>query len=265
MSDLRDVYLHDGDGNPIGSLGGALSIHDADVHRFIVNQHFHQYTATTTTFSVAATAGDTDINLADATGFAIGDHISLSGLNSEVVFPKITNLVGTVATLDRPIDHDYSIGDSITKTLISMDVVGTLASPQSFTLQPASGEIWHLTRILLEMTHVTAGDNGLFGGISALSNGVLLRRYDGATGTFSTFTNWKDNSDIVTDMYDVVYAARSGGGGAYGTNARGTFKNAGAIVYLDGTVGDYVEVLIQDDLSTLSSFRIKGQGHVEGF
>ncbi len=65
-------------------------------------------------------------------------------------------------------------------------------------------------------------------------------------------------------MYDVTYAARSGGGGAYGTNARGTFKNAGAVIYLDGDLGDYAEILIQDDLSGLTSFRIKAQGHPEG-
>lgn len=255
--------MHDGHGNPIGSLGGALSIHDADVHRQIVNRLFHQNTATTTTFASDASAGATSIVLTSATGFAIGNFISLAGANREVVFPKIINLVGTTATLDRPIDNNYLTGDSIVRVIISMDVAGTLASPQSFKLQPATGSVWHLTRILIEMTHSTSGDNGLFGNLPALTNGVVLRRYDGITGKFATFTIWRTNSDIVTDMYDVTYAARSGGGGNYGTNCRGTFTNAGAIIYLDGNNEDYVEVLIQDDISALDSFRIKGQGHFE--
>lgn len=264
MSLVRNVNLHDGLGNPIGSLSGALNIHNADVHRYIINSHFEQHTATTTTFAVAATAGDTSITLTSAAGFAIGDYVHLENGSFEPVHPKITNLVGTVATLDRPIDYSYAIGDNIIKTLINMNVAGTLASPQSFKLQPPTDQVWHIARILIEMTHATAGDNGLFGNLAALANGVVLRRHDGTTGQNNTFTIWKTNSDMVTDMYDVVYAARSGGGGAYGTNGRGTFTNAGAIVYLDGAAGDYVEILIQDNISTLASYKIKGQGHIEG-
>ena len=242
MSELRKVYLHDGLGNPIGSFSGALNVHDADVHRIVINRAFSQQSATTTTFSSAATAGDTQIVVASATGFAVGDFIQMYGATDiEPVHRRITAITGTTFTLDGPLDNSYAIGESVYIEIINMAQIGTLASPQSFKVKPMIGEVWHLTRILIEMTHTSAGDN-----------------------TYATFTNWKTNGDIVTDMYDVTYAARSGGGGAYGTNARGTFKNAGAIVYLDGTAGDYLEILIQDDISSLTSFRIKAQGHVEG-
>jgi hypothetical protein len=263
-TDVLKIGVFDGFGNPIGSLHGALDIHDADVHREIINKQLKQDTATTTTFSVAASAGDTQINLTSAAGFAVNDYLHISNATGEEnVLHKITALAGTVATLDMPIDRDYAIGDSITKSLVNMAVTGSLASPLSFKVEPRSGDVWHLYRILIEMTHTTAGDNGLFGNLPELTNGCVLRRYDGTTGTYNTYTNWKANGDLVTDMYDVVYAARSGGGGAYGTNGRGTFKNTGSIVYLDGTAGDYAELLIQDDLSSLTSFRIKAQGHFE--
>lgn len=262
MTQLRNVYIHDGFGNPISSLDGALDVHDAHVHNQVINRQFCQDTAATTTFAVDAPAGSTQITLTSATGFAIGDYLTLVNGGTEGVKPFITNLVGTVATLDRPLDFSFSIGDSITKTLVSMNVLGGLSTPQSFKISPDAGDIWHITRILMEMTHATAGDNGLFGDIPGLTNGVVIRRYDGLTGTFSTFTIWKTNSDIVTDMYDVTYAARSGGGGAYGTNCRGTFLATGAVVELNGDNGDYLELLIQDDLTGLASFRVKGQGHL---
>ena len=41
--------------------------------------------------------------------------------------------------------------------------------------------------------------------------------------------------------------------------------DAGSIVYVDGARGDYLELLIQDNLSALSSFRVKVQGHIEGY
>ena len=212
MTQIRNINLHDGSGNPIGSLSGALNIHDADVHTKIVNSQFSQTTATTTTFAAIATAGSTSITLTSATGFAIGSYLDIyNATQEELTKIQIINLVGSVVTLDRPLDFTYAIGDNIDKSLVNMNVIGTLASPQAFHVQPFGSDVWHLKRILIEMTHSSAGDNGLFGNITALTNGVVLRRYDGTTGVTSTFTNWKTNGDIVTDVYDVTYAARSGG------------------------------------------------------
>lgn len=113
--------------------------------------------------------------------------------------------------------------------------------------------------------NATAGDNGLLGNIPALSNGVVMRVYDGATGKFRTISNWKTNSGIVLDGYTVSYAARSGGGGAYGTNANGNiYDNSGAVIRLNGATGDYIEILVQNDLSSLLSFRQRLLGHIEG-
>ena len=260
----NEFRLTDGYGNPIGSFRGAIDIHNADVHREIVNRVFHLHTGVITTFAADAPAGSTEIELASATGFAVNDYMHIENGVVEQVHPRINSLVGTTATLDRPLDNEFVIGDSIEKSILSMNVLGSLASPVSFKVIPSSSEVMHLTRILIEMTHGTAGDNGLFGDLPALLNGVVLRRYDGTTGTYATFTNWKTNSDIVTDTGDVNYAQRSSGGGEYGTNSEGKFSDAGAIVYLDGSVGDYIEVLIQDDLTQLNSFRIKAQGHFEG-
>lgn len=264
--EAQKVALTDGFGNPLKSFNGAINTHDADVHHSFINHYFHQHTATETTFAANAPAGSTQITLTSATGFAVGDTIHIQDGVTEIVHPKITALVGTLVTLDRPIDNNYVIGDTITKAIISMDVSGTLASPQSFKTFPASTDIWHIETITIELTHSTAGDNGLFGNLTALTNGVVLRIYNATTGLYTTLANWKTNSDIVVDIGNITYSARSGGGGSYGTNSIGNFKsNTGSVVFVDGTVGDYMEILIQDDLSTLDSFRIKVQGHIEGY
>jgi hypothetical protein len=259
------ISLHDGLGNPLKSFNGAIDIHDSDVHHSFINNYFHQHTATSTTFAVAATAGSTQITLTSAAGFAVGDYLHIQDGVSEIVHPKITVLVGTLATLDRPIDNSYAIGDTITKAILTMNASGTLASPQSFKAFPSATEVWHIDTITLEMTHSSAGDNGLFGNLSALTNGMVLRVYNGTTGLNTTLANWKTNGDIVVDIGNISYSARSGGGGSYGTNSIGNFKgNAGSVVFVDGIAGDYMEILIQDNLSTLNSFRVKVQGHIEG-
>lgn len=260
------VALTDGNGSIINSFNGAINIHDADSHHSIVNEFFHQHTTTTTTFAQNAPAGSTDINLTSATGFAVGDYLHLQDGLIETVHPKITVLTGTIATLDRPLDNSFVAGDTITKTLQTMNVSATLASPQSFKIHPSNNEVWHIEAIKLEMTHSTAGDNGLFGNLTALTNGVVLRRYDGLTGKFYTFTNWKTNAGILLDMDSIDYNTRSSGGGTYGTDAFGNFRtNAGSVVYLNAANGDYLEILVQDNLSSLLSFRVKVQGHIEGY
>lgn len=257
--------LTDGYGNPIQSFNGALNVHDPHGHNVIINEKFHQHTTTATTFAVDAPAQSTSIAVVSSTGFTVGDPIHIEDGVIETNHPIITLIVGNVFTLDRPLDNAFAIGDSITKTIQNMNVVGSLLSPQSFRVIPRSGEVWHLMRILIEITHSTSlGDNGLFGDLPALTNGVLLRRYDGTTAKYNTFTDWKDNGDIMTDMYDVNYSARSGNKGSYGTNARGTFYATGAVLRLDADAGDFLELLIQDDLSALDSFRINAQGHIEG-
>lgn len=261
MSFIRNVNVHDSDGNTIGSLNSALNTHDADVHNVIVNRFAHLHTGTSTTLSVATTGDGTEytITVASATGFNAGDYIHLDG---ELTHPKIISIAGNVFTLDRRIDNAHSIGESVIQSVLDMSTTaGTMASPVIYYAAPSTGEVWHLTRMLFSMTHAGAGDLGLFGGLTALTNGVLVRIK--VNGAYTTFTNWKTNADIKSDMYDVEFDARSGGGGVYGTSGRGTFKNAGAVVRLDGDLGDQIEIVVQDDITTLNSFTLKYQGHTE--
>ena len=217
-------------------------------------------TGVSTTLAVAPSVGDTSIEVVSSAGFTLENKLDIYDGEDENVLPTIKAISGNVITLDKPLDHAYDIGDTVDEIIINMNISGSLISPQSFKVKPLAGEEVDYTRILIEMTHGSSGDNGLFGDLSELSNGVVLRTYLGATDTFKSLSIWKTNSDIAVDMYDITYSTRSGGGGSYGTNARGTFQKTGAVVRLNGDDGDYLEILIQDDLTGLDSFRIKAQG-----
>jgi hypothetical protein len=260
---------YDGFGNPIGSLNGALDVHDADVHNVIVNKYIHQHTATTTTLAIASAANDYQITVASAVGFAVGDYLHIDTSSVETTHPVILAIAGNVFTLDRRLDTPHSIGDQVVKAIVNMTTTaGTLATPQEYWAGPEPGEVWHITRLLFEMTHTAAGDLGKFGAIAApgLTNGVLLRAR--VNNQYGTLTNWKTNANIKSDMYDVEFDARAGGAGTYGTSGRGTFKNAGAVLRLDGDTTDRFEVYIQDDITpgttNMLTFTMKVQGHLEG-
>ena len=263
MSNLRNVNIHDSSGNTIGSLSNALNTHDADVHNVVLNKQMHQTTATSNTLSVATTGGGTEyqITLNDATGFSANDYIKIG--TSERTFAKIISIATNTLTLDRRIDYANAIGTTVTKVIIDMSSQsGSMASPQTYEIAPESGEVWHITKLLFSMTYGSAGDLGLFGNITALTNGVVFRCK--VSGQYSTFSLWRDNSDIKEDMFDLEFYSRSGAGATHGNTGQGKFKEAGAVVRLDGTQGDKIEVVIQDDITALSSFGMKLQGHIEG-
>jgi len=260
-----NIRIFDSDGNPISSSRGAIDTHDAHVHHEIINKEFNRHTATTTTLAVATVGDGTEyqIEVVDASSFSAGDNIHVGNGEHEITHPKIISIATNVITLDRRLDLAHSIGTSIIKAVLDIrSLAGTLVSPVEYWVAPPEGEVWHLMRILFSMSHGTAGDLGKFGGIAALTNGLFMRAK--TSGSFGTVTNWKTNENIKTDMFDLAFDTRSGGGGAYGTSCRGTFFKTGAIVRLDGDEGDRLSIFIQDDLTGLDSFTMKAQGHIEG-
>ena len=263
-----NVNLFDGIGNPLKSFNGAINVHDSDVHKLVINELFHRHTGTATTLDATVTGGGSapsTITVASGVGFANGDSIQIeSATIVEATFPTIISGGGTTTlVLDRPIDNDFDIGDSVEKVDANMAVDGS-GTPVSFRLLPDTDQVWHVIRFLIGMVHGSAADDSKFGNVASLTNGCALRGYSGATGQYRTFTNWKNNSDIKMDMFDLNYTDKAGGGN-FGSNGRGSLKiGTGAIAEIDESAGDFVELLIQDDLSGLIKFNLKGQGHAEG-
>lgn len=265
MSLLRKTWIFDSFGAAIGSLRGALNVHVADVHDTVINEYFHRHLGVLDTIAIASSKQDSIINVTNGALFSVGDEIQLSNGAEGTTFPTITVITVDALTLDRPLDHAYLVGATVEIVSTNMAVLGTLASPISFKAEPSSNEFWHVVRFLFSMTHNTAGDLGLFGNQAALTNGVVLRIYKAEFSQYGTFTLWKSNSDIKDNMYDVNFDTRSGGGGTYGTTGRGSIKiGTGAVPKVDGEQGDFIEMLIQDDLTGLVSFKQKIQGHIEG-
>ena len=269
MGDCSDLYgnevkLLDGEGSPIGSFRGALNVHDADVHNLPVNELFHRHTGVNTTLAVASASQSYSIEVASVVGINALDFIQIENGVIETTFPQIITIVGNVLNLDRPLDNAFNIGDTVEVVEFDMNVDGSV-TPVSFRLIPDKDQVWHIVRFLFSMTHPTSGDLGLFGNLPSLVFPVILRGYNAETDSYRTFTSWHSNADIKVDMFDVEFDSRSSGGGTYGTSGRGSIKaGTGAVPRLDGTAGDYLEILIQADLTGLLSYRLKAQGHIEG-
>lgn len=245
-----------------GTSEGAINIHDLDNHRKTLTERFLFFTGTSELLTVAASSGDTSITVANGATFAIGNEIRLcEGNVCEVDALTITGIATNLLTLDRPIDNNYTTAASAEIVSGNAAVSGTLTSPAEFIVKPPANENWHIDRMLIVGTDGNTMDDGTFIGIPALTNGVVLREVR-ARGT-RVIGNWKTNGDIRLDCYDVQYTAKAPAG-ANGMNARYTFKNYDVIIELDGADGDYLEILVQDDLSGNTSFSLKAEGHFAG-
>ena len=260
------AMLTDGFGNPISSLRGAIDVHNADVHNVPVNDYVHRHKSPTTLVA-AANAGDIQIEVADATDFTVGEYVHMGpiGNTKEPIHPQVTaqDIPGGIVTLDHPLDFSYANGEDVTVAVVNMveDSAGaTLAAPVVYRYLPHNGQVEHIERLLFSMVHNTSADDSKFGGEAALANGIVLRANIG--GQYGTFTNWKINSDIKLDMFDVEYTDKAGGGD-FGTNGRGSFNRIGVVIKLDPAQGDFLEFLVQDPQAILS-LKVKMQGHVEG-
>lgn len=256
-----DVRLVDDAGDSIKSLERSLNVHTADVHTNTVNQAFHKHTGVASTLAVNTVVGTRTIELVDASAFNANDFIHIDLGTDMPMHLKIISKLGNVLTFDGLMDVVILAGADVDVVVNNMIDAASAGSPSIYIIEPPGDELWHILRLILAMTHSSAGDLGLFGNLAALTNGCLIRVR--VSGVYHTFTNWKSNADIKRDFYDVEFDARSGGGGIFGTSARGTFSKLGVAIKLNGANGDRLELVLQDNLSGLTTLRINGQGHVD--
>ena len=269
MPDLRrPTWAMDGTGRPVNSLSGALNVHDADVHIHPVNHYFYQELAT---YALASpiTSQNTSLTVTNATGIVAGSRLHITDTansNHDHDILLVVTVVGNVVTVNRPIDKAYAIATTVIKRVtIEMTVVGSLASPQSFKLLPSPGEVWHLTSLDFSITDNAAMDDATFGGVPQLTNGVIIRGIDSTLNEYETFSHWRTNASFGKDGFSTSYSSKAPAG-VYGFSGSLDFHTRyGAIVRLSNTTTEvsYMEILIQDDLSSLSTFEIKVHGHIE--
>ena len=264
-----EIYGPTGEKISVDSLGDtrALVVHNEDIDVQLINFLMHEETGTTFTLASAITSGDTSITVTDATGLIVGDRLEITeGINIQFSLPVITNIAAGVLTLDGPIDDAFTVAATVELVEVNMAVSGTLGTPVAYVIKPHASQIWHLTRLNFSMVHKSAAADNLFGSLPALTNGVVLRSHTALNGIL-TLANWKNNQDFREDMFDVVYSDKAGPS-LFGTSGRWSFKQrTDTVIRLDGAAGDFLEVLVQDDLTAVSNeiadFQIKLQGHID--
>ncbi len=271
-SNQPQVMLGNTDGVPVGTPTGesgdiALAVHVEHLHQ---TQWLHPMThngAISGTLNGAASGGDTVITLNDATGFVGGQTISFSfGAVHTHMYRVVVSVATNDLTLDGAIDFDLPDGSEIHVAVVNLAVEDGSTTPVVFSTTPVPGEQIDIMRVIVTMTHKSAGTDDAFGSLAALSKGVQLRKNNG-DGTYETLAIWKNNEDLRGLAYDLNYSDKAGPS-LHGTSMRwSVFIGTGAVINLDASNNETLEAIVQDDLTAstneLSTLFINWQGHIE--
>lgn len=245
------------------NMGGQQEI---DV--FIQDQHtpalvakFNQIEQETTTTSVTA-INDLTIDVTDATGFTAGKYLTLFNVaeNRFYVATVLSVLVNTV-TVDTVLDFAYPIGSIVTAGETNMNVNGSI-TPVIFGLRNTTetiGATADITRLIFSCLASSTIDLSMFGNIAGgITNGIVLRKKD---GIFRNIFNAKTNSEIKSLMFDFDIQTAQGNQ-QDGFTGRFTFAGQSKVgVTIRLAPGEDIQLIVQDDLTTLQKFEIIVQGH----
>lgn len=250
---------------PPRESNGGVPVNIQDQHSRALDLNFIMATGAPTALAAPTIVDTYTITVDDTTGFVDGTHIGIfSGVEGEGNFffaGQIGAPVGNVITLDTPMDIVYVIGSNVLPTTRDMNVDGT--TRKIFQVGPvgvATGVEVDITRIAGYLEDATSMDDALFGGIDALAKGIVLRKNN---GIIQNYWNAKSNGELALICgKDLDYTTKSPAG-FFGARFRSSYagqEKHGVTIRLEPA--DTLEILIQDDLTDLTAFRMIAQGHI---
>jgi hypothetical protein len=176
-----------------------------------------------------------------------GEVVTVDGANTVNVDRPITSRLPAATTILQQRTHDLTVNGAVTR--------------QTFRVGSALAAEIDITRILFQMTTTNAPEFTDFGDITlGLSRGLVLRVVNGRN---SNLWNAKTNANLVNLMYDVTVYEAAKQFNVNGIGARLTYagQNKHGVTIRLGA-NEYLEVIIQDDLTSLLSFNMIACGHL---
>jgi hypothetical protein len=248
-----------------GTRGVAVFIQDQTTGVLDV-PFLNQLSTPTLALDTVADGTNRDITLTAGHGLTvadIGDIVELADTTNGSFFmqAEITGVAGDVITLDSPINRVYTTAASLVAVSDDdMNVDGSV-TPVVFSVLPFSIQKGDMVRIIAEIRDNSPMDFETFGGITALTNGCVVRINNG-DGTYRNLYNFKSNGDIIEMAFDHDFFLNNGGN-IRGFTSRLTWggqSKHGVVIRLDGALGEALEFVIQDDLTGLTRMHWTAQG-----
>lgn len=141
-------------------------------------------------------------------------------------------------------------------------IADSSGAPVSFKIKPGPDEVYFITRLIVTVEDAGGGSAAEYGNLGgALANGVQVRHSNG-DGVVEWLTDpaypVRTNATWGSYCYDV--SMKTWGAGNDLLLVRWTFEKAGHPMILADGDGDFLEVVVNDDLTGLVDHRFLAQG-----
>lgn len=221
----------------------------------------------TTTLASTAVRNTYTFTVTSTAGMLAGQHVRIiNALADRYYAGTILSIAGSVITVDNAIDYAYLAGSEVTISYINMNVNGA-TTPVAYKLRtgvPSIPSAIDVTRIIMVCESSSAVDLNKFGSITKLTRGILFRKTLGDNAVIYNVFNAKSNRDLAGIGYDwTPYEATHPTQGINGFSWRLTFNGQEKLgVVLRVEQFGNLEMLVQDDLTGLTSLAVTVEGHV---
>lgn len=246
--------LHSFNTEPDGAIRAQLQDNQAELVGIKVCQFLANIT-----LAAPVAIGDYTCTLVAGHGSVAGNIFCLkeSGRHYQAT---ILNVATNVVTLDTPMEFAFTVLAVGFRSNDNMALSNGSVTPAVYRVSPPIGAKWDLYGFSIGMTDNIAMDDGRFGGIAALTRGLVVRKVD---GVYKNIFNCKTNGDFAFRCDEVRYADKPPAGTGHGISIKKTFSiRHGCVIRLDGSTGDELQFIVQDDLTALSTCRAAVWGHV---
>ena len=202
------------------------------------------------TLTADADINDSVINVSAGHGISVGDMLII--YNNDYFHQEEVKAVSTNAiTLYSPLYLPFlSASTTIIRGSHNFAVDGTTPVTLKFGIPSINSDPIDINKAIILMSDATDGDDGTFGGVAALTNGLFLRKENSIAFNLGTY---KTNGDFRTRGAEIVYSQKAPAG-AYAYNilfylqGQENFDQVIRIEY-----GDFLTAKVQDDLTGLLS------------
>lgn len=205
-----------------------------------------------------------DLILNTTLGLTIGDNIAFLEENGmpEILFGKILNIAGNRITLDEPVPHNYTPYNTFVFTFINDISVDGSTTKEVFEICNFFKEPVDIVRFIFHCTDNVVMHDGLFCGNVGLTRGIVLRKKK-IDGSYINYWNVKNNGNWGELAFDTSYNDKGKPpDSTYGFTSRLTYggqSKHGVVIRLD--MGECIQVLVQDNLNSISTANIMVEGH----
>ncbi len=242
----------------------------ASLFKVPIDNYFIQQNAVSAATSSLVVVGDNvagrQVDVDDPSSFSVGDIAVLSGTGN-IYFGEVLNVAVDTLTFDAPIPFAFPIGSEIQSFTRELNVDGSV-TPQRFSIfgSGAPNVTLNIVRLVFTAMTTAAVDLSKFGDIiGGLTNGLVIQGRPFG-GTPSNQFTIKTNADLdnLTGTDWKPYAATNPVQGQDGFSARYTYGGPDKHdVIPDVNTGDRLDLIVQDDLTTILLFRLLFGGNQE--